>query len=35
MNDVKATHIGSTESDPHQKMITIGYSENDPHMDYC
>ena len=24
--------IGNTESDPHQKMIPIGYSENDPHM---
>ena len=23
---------GNAESDPHQKMITIGYSENDPHM---
>ena len=26
---------GNTESDPHQKMITIGYSENDPHMNSC
>ena len=34
MNDVKATHIGSTESDPHQKMIPTLKSESDPHMNF-